>query len=235
MGSLRRIFGRLTYPYELVELAPGDVLERDDYGLRAFAVAPRRLGASATPSSRTSGPGASTSTTADALGVPSGPERGALQRGESVTLADGRVVSRRAGARRRRGRGGSSSSAATRLPRRRRRSRPRTAPTCSCTRRRSARTRPSARGRPSTRPPPKRPGSRSRRACKLLALTHLSSRYSAADVEREARAVFPETVVPRDFDVIEMPFPERGLPSSSRAAPASRARRHRSRRRGRKR
>src|SRR5206468_11112752 len=29
---------------------------------------------------------------ADALGVPSGPERGALQRGDSVTLADGRTI-----------------------------------------------------------------------------------------------------------------------------------------------
>ena len=32
------------------------------------------------------------------------------------------------------------------------------------------------------------------------------------DAAREARAVFPETVVPRDFDIIEIPFPERGAP-----------------------
>src|SRR6478672_6751147 len=37
-ASLRRIFGRLTYPYELVELEPGDGLERDGYELRAFGV-----------------------------------------------------------------------------------------------------------------------------------------------------------------------------------------------------
>jgi ribonuclease Z len=47
---------------------------------------------------------------------------------------------------------------------------------------------------------------------RLLALTHVSSRYGGGDVEREARTVFPTTVVPRDFDVIEIPFPERGLP-----------------------
>ena len=47
---------------------------------------------------------------------------------------------------------------------------------------------------------------------KLLALTHLSSRYGGGDVEREARTVFPETVVPRDFDLIEIPFQERGGP-----------------------
>jgi ribonuclease Z len=46
----------------------------------------------------------------------------------------------------------------------------------------------------------------------LLALTHLSSRYFGPEVAREAREIFPETVVPKDFDVIEVPFPERGSP-----------------------
>jgi ribonuclease Z len=46
----------------------------------------------------------------------------------------------------------------------------------------------------------------------LLALTHLSTRYFPRDIRDEARAVFPETVVPRDFDTIEVPFPERGEP-----------------------
>src|SRR5207253_957205 len=45
---------------------------------------------------------------------------------------------------------------------------------------------------------------------RLLALTHLSTRYFARDVRDEARAAFPATVVPRDFDAIEVPFPERG-------------------------
>ena len=38
----------------------------------------------------------------------------------------------------------------------------------------------------------------------MLALTHLSSRYFGPEVVKEARAVFPETVVPRDFDIIEL-------------------------------
>ena len=46
----------------------------------------------------------------------------------------------------------------------------------------------------------------------LLALTHLSSRYFGPEIADEARVIFPETVVPRDFDVIEIPFPERGAP-----------------------
>jgi len=47
---------------------------------------------------------------------------------------------------------------------------------------------------------------------KLLVLTHLSTRYFPRDIRDEARAVFENTVVPRDFDSIEVPFPERGEP-----------------------
>ena len=47
----------------------------------------------------------------------------------------------------------------------------------------------------------------------LLALTHLSSRYFGSAIEKEARALFERTVVPRDFDAIEIPYRERGEPS----------------------
>jgi ribonuclease Z len=47
---------------------------------------------------------------------------------------------------------------------------------------------------------------------RLLALTHVSPRYFGPELADEARAVFPDTVVPRDFDLIEVPFPERGAP-----------------------
>jgi ribonuclease Z len=46
----------------------------------------------------------------------------------------------------------------------------------------------------------------------LLALVHLSSRYGTRQLRDEARAGFPNTVVPRDFDTIEIPFAERGEP-----------------------
>jgi ribonuclease Z len=46
----------------------------------------------------------------------------------------------------------------------------------------------------------------------MLALTHFSSRYPVARLRDEARAVFESTVLPRDFDTIEIPFPERGRP-----------------------
>jgi ribonuclease Z len=52
---------------------------------------------------------------------------------------------------------------------------------------------------------------------KLLALTHVSQRYAGPDLRDEARAVFEHTIVPRDFDRIEIPFPERGGPVHVRA------------------
>jgi ribonuclease Z len=45
---------------------------------------------------------------------------------------------------------------------------------------------------------------------RMLVLTHLSSRYAGGELRDEARAVFAATETPRDFDTIEVPFPERG-------------------------
>ena len=45
---------------------------------------------------------------------------------------------------------------------------------------------------------------------RMLALTHISSRYAGGQVRDEARAAFAATEAPRDFDTIEVPFPERG-------------------------
>jgi len=47
---------------------------------------------------------------------------------------------------------------------------------------------------------------------RMLALTHLSTRYFGREIRDEARAIFADTVVPHDFDTIEVPFPERGAP-----------------------
>ena len=53
----------------------------------------------------------------------------------------------------------------------------------------------------------------------LLALTHLSSRYSGGEIRDEARAYFADTEVPRDFDTVEVPLPERGPPELVRWEP----------------
>jgi ribonuclease Z len=54
---------------------------------------------------------------------------------------------------------------------------------------------------------------------RLLALTHLSTRYFPRDIREEARATFPNTIVPRDFDAIAVPFPERGEPALVKPEP----------------
>jgi ribonuclease Z len=208
-GSLRRIFGRLTYPYELVELVPADVLARDGYELEPFAVdhTPSSLGYALVEQPR---PGRFDVATADALGVPAGPERGALQRGEPVKTGDGRIVT-------------PSEVLGPPRPGRRVILSGDTAPAASvleaaagadvlvheatfCEDERE-------RARETAHSTAADAGVVAREAgVKLLALTHLSTRYSRHDIAEEARAVFPDTVVPRDFDVIELPFPERGPP-----------------------
>jgi ribonuclease Z len=46
----------------------------------------------------------------------------------------------------------------------------------------------------------------------LLALVHVSSRYDIRSVLAEAKEAFEPTIAPRDFDLVEIPFPERGAP-----------------------
>ncbi len=46
----------------------------------------------------------------------------------------------------------------------------------------------------------------------MLAVVHISSRYHVGKVLEEAEEVFPDVVAPRDFDRVEIPFPERGEP-----------------------
>jgi len=208
-GSLRRIFGRLTYPYELVELVPGDVLARDGYELMPFAVdhTSSSLGYGLVEHAR---PGRFDVATADALGVPAGPERGALQRGEPVTTPDGRVVTPaevlgppRAG--RRVALTGDTAPAASVLEAAAGADvLVHEATFCEDERDRARETAHSTAADAAVV---------AREAgVKLLALTHLSTRYSRHEIAEEARAVFTDTVVPRDFDVVELPFPERGSP-----------------------
>jgi ribonuclease Z len=207
--SLRRVIGRLTYEVGVVELSADAVLPRDGYELRTFPARHGRdaIGYALVEHER---PGRFDVEVADSLGVPFGRERGALQRGEAVTLADGRVVEpAQVLGEARRGRtivltGDTAPSdlvveaahGADVLVHE--------ATFCEDETVRAAETEHST----------ALEAARVARDAnvRLLALTHLSSRYGGGDVEREARTVFPDTVVPRDFDVIEVPFPERGAP-----------------------
>ena len=208
-STLRRVFGRLPYALELVELRPGDVLERTEYNLVTFAVAHavESLGFALVEHPR---PGRFDVAAADALGVPSGPERGLLQAGESVQLPDGSVVTPdevlgppRPG--RRVVLSGDTAFSPLVLEAARGaevlvheatfldEERERATATAHATALEAAEL--------------------AREAdVGLLALTHLSNRYFGPEIVREARAIFPETVVPRDFDIIDVRFLERGGP-----------------------
>jgi ribonuclease Z len=208
-AALRRIFGKLTYEYELVTLRPGDVMRRSGYRIETFD--PNHglpaIGYAVVEQTR---PGRFDAEAADALQIPVGPERGALQRGESVTLADGRVVT-------------PDLILGEPRPGRKVVLAGDTAP--------SARVIEAARGadvlvheatfledeleraRETLHSTAAEAAEVAREAdVGLLVLTHVSNRYFGPEVEAEARPIFPETVVPRDFDVVEVPFAERGSP-----------------------
>src|SRR5688572_32976513 len=74
LSALRRVFGRLTYPLELIELEPGATLDRDGYRLETFAVdhGVSAVGYSLVEAER---PGRFDVQVADRLGVPDGPPR----------------------------------------------------------------------------------------------------------------------------------------------------------------
>jgi ribonuclease Z len=206
-AALKRIFGRLPYELALVELGGGDTLERDGYAIQPFVTAHgvSGIGYALVEHAR---PGRFDVETADRLGVPP-PLRGRLQHGEPVEI-QGRTVR-------------PDEVLGPPRPGRKVVLTGDTAPSpqvieaahgadllvheatfCEDERDRARETLHSTAAEAAEV---------ARLAdVQLLALTHLSTRYLGGDVAREARAVFPETVVPRDFDVVEIPFRERGAP-----------------------
>jgi ribonuclease Z len=209
LAALGVVVGRVTYPLDVVELGPGESIPMKDYRVETFAVAHRTtaVGYALREDER---PGRFDVAAADALGVPGGPLRGALQRGEPVTLPDGRVV---------------RPAEVLGEPRRGRTVvlTGDTAPAASVVeaaagadvlvheatfladeRARARDTGHSTAGEAALAAQEADVG--------LLALTHLSARYPPSAVADEARELFPNTVVPRDFDLLTVPLPERGEP-----------------------
>ncbi len=43
-----------------------------------------------------------------------------------------------------------------------------------------------------------------------LVLTHISSRHTWKELRDEARLFFPSALLPRDFDTLVVPYPEKG-------------------------
>ncbi len=200
-----RAAGRVRYELQLIELAPGDVLERDGYKIAPVPVAHRVGNALGYVIYEDTRPGEFDPVTAASLGVVPGPEFGQLQRGEVVRGVNPDQVLGPARAGRKVVISGDTSPcetmniashAADLLLHE--------ATFAEEERDRAAETGHSTAGQAAAL---------ARDAgVKLLALTHFSTRYPVGVLRDEARSVFPNTVVPRDFDLIEVPFPEKGEP-----------------------
>jgi ribonuclease Z len=206
--ALRRIFGRLRYEVELVELEPGEGIQHEGFELQAFAVEHRMkaLGYAYVEPQR---PGRFDPDAARGLGITDARDFGRLQRGESVSVDGAEVRPDQVMGEPRQGRkivitGDTLPCDMTRIAAHTAQllihdgtfaveESVRAAETGHSTARDAAQLAADA-------------------DVGMLAIVHVSSRYNVSAVLGEARDVFPNTVAPRDFDLIEIPFPERGDP-----------------------
>ena len=206
--ALRRIFGRLRYEVELVELEPGEGIEHDGFEMRAFRVEHRMkaLGYAYVEPER---PGRFDVDAARGLGISDDRDFGRLQRGETVTVDGSQVRPDQVLGEPRAGRkivitGDTAPCEMTRIAAHAAQllvhdgtfaveESARAADTGHSTARDAAQLAAEAEVR-------------------MLAIVHVSSRYNVSAVLEEARAAFPNTLAPRDFDLVEIPFPERGDP-----------------------
>ncbi len=206
--TLHRIVGRLDFRLELVEVEPGDSMALDGADLRAFPVehTVRSLGYTLVEERR---PGRFDPETAKRLGVQEGPAFAALQRGEAVTGALGPVRPDDVMGERRAGRkiaitGDTAPCRATVEAAQGAELLIHDASFAEEEAQRAADTGHSTVGQAAAV---------AREAgVKMLALVHISSRYHVGKVVEEAREVFESALAPRDFDLVEIPFPERGEP-----------------------
>jgi ribonuclease Z len=207
--SLGRVIGRVGYKLDLVELEVGDAIPCDDGGeIRSFPVehSVRAFGYALVEADR---PGRFDLEAAKRLGVKEGPDFAALQRGETVNGSSGSVEPGEVVGEPRPGRtivitGDTAPCRATVEAAQGADLLIHDASFAEEEAQRAADTGHSTVGQAAAV---------AREAeVKLLALVHISSRYHVGKVLEEAREVFEPTLAPRDFDLIELPFPERGAP-----------------------
>src|SRR5262249_13640770 len=204
--ALRRIFGKLRYEVELVELEPGEGVEHDGFEMRAFAVEHRMkaLGYAYVEPER---PGRFDVDAARGLGVTDARDFGRLQRGETVAVDGSEVQPDQVLGEPRHGRkvvitGDTAPCEMTRVAAHAAQLLVHDGTFAVEETARAADT-----GHSTARDAAQLAGDAE---VGMLAIVHVSSRYNISAVLAEAREAFPNTVAPRDFDLIEIPFPERG-------------------------
>jgi ribonuclease Z len=206
--TLGRLIGRLGFGLDLVEVKPGDRIPIEGGEIQPFPVehSVRACGYALVEADR---PGRFDPHAANRLGVSEGPDFAALQRGETVAGTDGPVAPAEVMGEPRPGRtvvitGDSAPCRATVEASRGAELLIHDASFSEEEAQRAADTGHSTAGQAAAV---------AREAeVKMLALVHISSRYHVGKVLEEAREVYEPTVAPRDFDIVEIPFPERGEP-----------------------
>ena len=207
LQDLDSVIGKMPYPLAVVELAGGAEIACSDYRLEAIGTRHRvpSLGWALVEDDR---PGRFDVEKARAAGVPDGPLNGQLQRGETITLDDGTVITPE-------GLVGETRFGRTIVL--------------------SGDTRPCDslmaravdcylliheatfldeeldRARDTHHSTAREVAELAAEArVRMLALTHLSMRSPPKLIKAEAEAIHENVVVPRDLDLIELPFRERG-------------------------
>ena len=205
---LEPIVGRIGFETELVELAPGDAVGRDEYEIQAFEAAhgARANGYALVEAER---PGRFDVEAAKRLGVPEGPDFARLQAGEEVQGTSGPVRPQQVVGPDRPGRtlvltGDTAPSPATVAAAADAELLIHDASFAEEEAQRAAETGHSTVGQAAAV---------AREAhVKMLALVHISSRYHVGKILEEAQDVYEPTVAPKDFDTIQIPYAEKGYP-----------------------
>jgi ribonuclease Z len=205
LGLVLRMGGRVSFPLEVVELTPGDVLERDGYRIAPVEVLHRgpAVGYVLFEDER---PGAFDPVAAERLGLQPGPEFGRVQRGETIRgVSPTQVMGETRPGRKLVFSGDTEPCESLRIAAHRADVLVHEATFAEEERERARLTGHSTAIQAATL---------AREAeVELLALNHVSTRHPLGVLRQEARTVFERTVIPRDFDTIEIPFAERGKPS----------------------
>jgi ribonuclease Z len=207
LRETERIMGRPRFPFMAEEVRPGLVLETTDYRLLT-TITDHGLPGLAWCLEEKPRAGLFHPDKAAALGVTPGPDFGQLQRGETIVTADGREVR----------------PEEVMEPDRQGRkivvtgdTRPAPA-VIDLARGASVLVHDSTYGESEQARALETGHSTAREAAEVaraaevgtLVLTHTSSRHHWRELRDEARAVFPDTVLPRDLDALVVPFPEKG-------------------------
>lgn len=206
--ALRRIIGRVGYEIELDELEPADRVNFDGYTVEAFAVS-HRIAANGYALHEQVRPGEFDPARAGELGVPEGPEFGRLQRGESVPGSEGDVSPEQVMGAERAGRriaitGDTEPSESTLQAAQGAQLLVHDSSFAEGESERAAETGHSTAAQAAE--------IAARAEVQMLALVHISARHFVPEILEQARGRFPGAVAPRDFDLVEIPFPERGGP-----------------------